>query len=103
MKTVLDFFEGVGFDIVFKQENVFRALYSSKGTSIYAQYKDSVLGIWYEHHNVRKQILDDSFIDNAEELKLILSRNVYIRKELPFLMQQVDEFSSSEHQKCDLS
>ena len=100
MKTVIDFFESVGFDIVFKKENIFRALYSSKGTSIYAEYRDSVLGIWYEHHNVKKQILDDSFIESGEDLKLILSKNVYLRRELPYLMRQIEEYNCSRSEEC---
>lgn len=92
MEELKHFLSNVGFDVVFEENDAFRALYSSKGINLYIGYQSSVIRIWYNYYTVKRQILSDSFIDKAEDLQFILSRNVYLKNEFPFLMKQIQAY-----------
>lgn len=92
MEEIKQFLKSIGFKVVFEENDGFRALYSSKGINLYIGYQSSVLRIWYHYHTIKRQILSDSFIEKAEDLQFILSRNVYLKNEFPFMMKQIQDY-----------
>lgn len=92
MDKVIIFLKTVGFEIVNKKPKSFRALYFAKGINLYVDYKDPTTGIWYDYHLKERRILDDSLLENVEALQFVLSRNVYIKNEFPYLMKKINEY-----------
>ncbi|MFD1095001.1 hypothetical protein [Salegentibacter chungangensis] len=101
MNQILNFLKAVKFEITDEGTNSFRALYSSKGIKLKAVYQDKVIRIWYEHFNIKRQLLGESQIEKAEDLQFILSKNMFLKNEFPFLMKQIQEYQFREPEACE--
>ncbi|ALU74706.1 hypothetical protein AUW17_05230 [Tenacibaculum dicentrarchi] len=92
MKEVSVFLQKIGFNLSI-HSNYFNGSYiSDNGIEITVIYFDSIIGVKAECKGLSRTLIDSSKINSVTELIYILSRNIFIKNNLPALYQK-NEFS----------